>query len=42
MAHKPVPPELIYEYLNDGDMRAVDDVFNFLFDRFFSQKGDNK
>lgn len=39
MSRKPVaPPEIIYEFVDD-EARAIDDVFNFLFDRFFKQIG---
>ena len=35
MPRKPVaPPEIEYEYVDDGDTQAVDDAFNYLFDRY--------
>jgi hypothetical protein len=34
MARKPVPPVLEYEYIEDGDTSALDDAFNYLFDRY--------
>lgn len=39
MARKPVTPELIYIHNDTADERALNDAFNFLFDRFFNQKG---
>lgn len=39
MARKPVePPEILYEFVDDGDARVIDDVFNFLFDHFLAQQ----
>ena len=38
MSRKPVIPELIYQHLETEDKRAVDDVFNFLFDKFFNER----
>lgn len=38
MSRKPVIPELVYQYLDTEDKRAVDDVFNFLFDKFFNER----
>lgn len=41
MARKPAPPpEILYEFVDDGDVRVIDDVFNFLFDKFLQQKGE--
>ena len=38
MSHKPVePPEILYEYVNDGDLQAINDAFNYLFDHYFRQ-----
>ena len=35
MPRKPVaPPEIEYEYVDDGDTQAVDDAFNYLLDRY--------
>ncbi len=38
MPRKPVPPELVYQQVNTEDKRAVDDVFRFLFDKFFNER----
>jgi hypothetical protein len=38
MSRKPIPPEVFYEYLATEDKRAIDDVFNFLFDKFFNER----
>ncbi len=32
------PPKVLYEFVDNDDTQAVDDVFNFLFDHFFAQK----
>lgn len=38
MSRKPVPPpEIEYEYVDDGDTQAIDDAFNYLLDRYFQQ-----
>jgi len=38
MPRKPVaPPEIQYEYVDDGDTQAIDDAFNYLFDRYLQQ-----
>jgi hypothetical protein len=38
MSRKPVaPPEILYEYADDGDAQAINDAFNYLFDRYFQQ-----
>lgn len=35
MPRKPVsPPEIEYEYVDDGDTQAVNDAFNYLFHRY--------
>lgn len=43
MSRKPVlPPVILYEYVDDGDTSVIDEVFNFLFDRFLAQQeGEN-
>lgn len=35
MPRKPVaPPEIEYEYVDDGDTQAVNDAFDYLFDHY--------
>lgn len=29
------PPEIEYEYVDDGDTRTVEEAFNYLFDKYF-------
>jgi len=31
------PPEIEYEYVDDGDTRTVEEAFNYLFDKYFEQ-----
>ena len=39
MSRKPVIPELVYQYEDtEENKRAVNDVFFFLFDQFFSER----
>lgn len=36
MPRKPVPPpEILYEFVDDGDTQALNDAFNYLLDRYF-------
>lgn len=38
MPRKPVkPPEILYEFVDDGDLQAINDAFNYLFDRYLQQ-----
>lgn len=37
MARKIVPPEILYEYIDDGDTSVLNEAFNYLFDRFFKE-----
>ncbi|MGH7197074.1 MAG: hypothetical protein ACREGJ_04920 [Candidatus Saccharimonadales bacterium] len=41
MARKPVPPVMEYEFVDDGDTSAVDEAFNYLFDRYFKELAEN-
>lgn len=29
------PPDIEYEYVDDGDTRTVEEAFNYLFDKYF-------
>jgi hypothetical protein len=29
------PPEIEYEYVEDGDTRTLEEAFNYLFDKYF-------
>jgi hypothetical protein len=40
MSRPTAAPELDYKLSDDADERALNDAFNFLFDRFFNQKGE--
>ena len=36
MSRKPAPtPNVEYEYVDDGDTRTIEEVFNYLFDKYF-------